>query len=165
MEFYHELLVEGGSFELCEKKALRFFDLYELVSYENIHSLRQRSLPAGHKDFFDRLELGVRENKTVLEGFLSELAEAGFDSLSDLRDLPQGYPSKLLHVSTHMLDGFFGVDSYFYNLAEDSHWVSPGLRDRIGRHPGSYWLIALEASFASGGIGLERRLARDSLKK
>ena len=157
MEFYHELLVEGDSFELCEKKALRFFDLYELISYENLYPLRKRSLPASHKDFFDRLDLGVRENKMVLNGFLSELREEGFESVSDFKDLPQGYLSKLLHITTHILDGFFGVDSYFYNLVEDSHWISPGFRKRLRQHGGSYWLIALEASSARDVMGLERR--------
>ena len=53
----------------------------------------------------------------------------------------------MLHVITHLLDGFFGIDSYFYNLVEDSHWVSEELRATIKTSPSRYWLIAVEADF------------------
>ena len=157
MEFYHELLVEGGTFGYCREKALRFFKLYRLVSYEDVHVLEERSLPARHKDFWARVDAGIKENHAILDGFISELQEAGFSSISDINDIPQGYLSKLLHVITHILDGFFGVDSCFYNIIDDSHWLSPGLRKKIMAHDGSYWLIALEASSARDILGFESR--------
>jgi len=42
-----------------------------------------------------------------------------------------------------MLDGFIGIDSVFYNLAEDSHWLSAPLRKTIEQHPEHYWLVPL----------------------
>src|SRR4030043_54062 len=65
--------------------------------------------------------------------------------LKDLQELPQGYKSKILHVITHLLDGFFGIDTYFYNLEEDSHWVSEELKEKIKTNPPIFWLLSLEA--------------------
>ncbi|MGC9021833.1 MAG: hypothetical protein ACP5J5_01770 [Dissulfurimicrobium sp.] len=110
-----------------------------------------------HRDFWVRVDMGIAENRAVLDGFLSELSRAGFKSIPELRELPQGYLSKLLHIATHMLDGFFGVDSYFYNLVEDSHWISHECRKKIQLYNRLYWLIALEASSERDILGLERR--------
>ncbi len=52
--------------------------------------------------------------------------------------MPQGYKSKMLHVITHFLDGFFGIDTFFYNLEEDSHWVSEELQKKIAEAPTYY---------------------------
>jgi hypothetical protein len=68
------------------------------------------------------------------------------ESLGDLESLPQGYQSKTLHTLTHLLDGFFGIDSHFYNLIEGSHGVSAGLRGKIDSSPGGYMLLAVRAS-------------------
>jgi hypothetical protein len=63
--------------------------------------------------------------------------------IEDLLALKPGYPSKVLHILTHMLDGFIGIDSAFYNLVEDSHWLSEPLRTTILRNPEGYWLVPL----------------------
>lgn len=157
MEFYHEFLIEGDSFEFCSGKVLRFLDLYQLIAYENIHVLEAMSLSACHKDFWTRVDKGISKNRAALNGFISELVDAGFVSVADINGLPQGYLSKLLHIATHILDGFFGVDSRFYNLVEDSHWISPGLRKKIMARDRFYWLIALEASSERDIVGLEPR--------
>jgi hypothetical protein len=70
-----------------------------------------------------------------------ELQETGLGRAEDLLTLQQGYPSKLLHILTHMLDGFIGIDSVFYNLIEDSHWLSAPLRSTILHKPEHYWLV------------------------
>jgi hypothetical protein len=62
-----------------------------------------------------------------------------------LSELPQGFRTKMLHVITHFLDGFFGIDTYFYNLEEDSHWVSEQARRRIREAPSDYRLLSVEA--------------------
>ncbi|MGQ9745497.1 MAG: hypothetical protein ACUVQV_05830 [Dissulfurimicrobium sp.] len=90
------------------------------------------------KDFWARVDTGISKNRAVLKGFIAELVDAGFISVTDIDELPQGYLSKLLHITT--------LDSCFYNLVEDSHWISPGLRKNIMARDRSYWLIALEAS-------------------
>jgi hypothetical protein len=49
----------------------------------------------------------------------------------------------------HLVDGFFGIDTVFYNLADDSHAVSPQLRQEIEATPGEYWLLKIHAEIKS----------------
>ena len=58
----------------------------------------------------------------------------------------QGYESKVLHIITHLVDGFFGADTVFYNLEEDSHWLSDKLTDKIKEQPEKFWLLKIECS-------------------
>ncbi|MBS1113124.1 MAG: hypothetical protein H6Q92_887, partial [Nitrospirae bacterium] len=81
----------------------------------------------------------------ILRGLIKELQVEGVMNLDDLNALPQGYKTKMLHVITHFLDGFFGIDTYFYNLVEDSHWVSEEMRRRIAENPSDFWLLSLDA--------------------
>ncbi len=157
MYLYHEFLVEGNTFEFCSKKVLRFFDLYELISYDSIEPLGQRSIPGSHPLFWERLEMGMFENRNVLDSLLSELKETGARSLSDLKTMAQGYETKLLHQITHLLDGFFGIDSYFYNLVEDSHWVTKQCRKKISLNSDRYWLVAVDCSTGPESQGFERK--------
>ncbi len=68
----------------------------------------------------------------------------GVSLLNDLENMPQGYRTKMLHVITHLLDGFFGIDSYFYNLEEDSHQVSEELKKKMAGELTDYWLLPVE---------------------
>jgi hypothetical protein len=45
------------------------------------------------------------------------------------------------------LDGFFGIDTYFFNLEEESHWVSVELQKSMEAAPSAYWLLTIEAGF------------------
>ena len=72
---------------------------------------------------------------------LEHLREEGIDTLEQLLDLEQGYETKILHTLTHMLDGFIGIDSFFYNLIEDSHTVSRTLKNTISEFPNEHWLV------------------------
>jgi len=87
------------------------------------------------------METGIAANRTFCSALLKELQETGLTELEDLLAIQPGYPSKLLHILTHMLDGFIGTDSVFYNLVEDSHWLSEPLRSTIQQNPESYWLV------------------------
>jgi hypothetical protein len=158
---YHELLVDGGGFARCSQRVLRFFEIYDLIAPQNIDVLRQRSIPATDPLFWPRIDEGEKENHAVLGEFIEELKQAGAATVDDLGLLPQGYKSKILHTVTHLLDGFFGVDSYLYNLVEDSHWISPELRQRIDDDPPWYWLITVEAVYAQEGRGFEKKILFD----
>lgn len=83
---------------------------------------------------------------------VDELKDAGVAEVQDLTSLPQGYASKILHTAAHLLDGFIGIDSHFYNLADDSHWLSDQQRNKIEAAPASYWLLQVEASSRAGDI-------------
>ena len=119
------------------------------------------ALNGTHHGFWDRLKSNERVNKDLLRTWIGELHATGVRSIEDLAYLPQGYPSKLLHTITHLLDGFFGVDSYFFNLVEDSHWVSEGLKQIIKKRPEGYWLISVEVTLTYGIQGFERKAPRN----
>ena len=104
------------------------------------------SLTAEDPRFPGRLEDALAENSRRVRAFLEELHGEGVDTLMQLETLPQGYQSKTLHTVTHLLDGFFGIDSFFYNLVEGSHGISDELRKKIAAEPAAYMLIAVKAS-------------------
>lgn len=145
-EHIHEILVKGEDFKACTVKALAFFDAYQLVRYSYINIVPHESISASSPVFENRLKSAVLENHRILNSLTKELQEEDVLTIDNLRELPQGYKSKMLHVITHLLDGFFGIDSYFYNLEEDSHWVSEELMEKIKTLPEQYWLLYIEAA-------------------
>lgn len=144
--YTHEILTSGADFDRCRERVLAFFESYELVRYGAVRVDESRSLCAAREGFEERLEQALAGNRAVLDGLVKELEDEGIASLDRLRHLPQGYLSKTLHVITHFLDGFFGIDTCFFNLEEDSHWVSGGLRERIRANPSRYWIVVVEGS-------------------
>jgi hypothetical protein len=139
------MLSSGSDFETCSRKVLYFFQTFQLVRYSQIRIVAEDSLPASSPDFWDKIEGAIRENRLVLKQLLRELGDEGVTTLKDLEELPQGYKSTILHTATHFLDGFFGVDTYFYNLVEDSHWVSEELTRKMLSSPSHFWLLSIEA--------------------
>jgi 23S rRNA A1618 N6-methylase RlmF len=103
------------------------------------------SVSASNPEFHDRLEKAIRSNRRILHTLVKELQIENIITLDDLNELPQGYKTKMLHVITHFLDGFFGIDTYFYNLVEDSHWVSEEMQSRIVKNPSDFRLLSLDA--------------------
>jgi len=142
--YRHEILVKGKDLETCKNKVLRFFSDYQLVRYSSITILEDESLPASDPGFGSRLEGAERENRRILHELVEELRDEGVALLNDLENMPEGYRTKMLHVITHLLDGFFGIDSYFYNLEEDSHQVSEEMKRKIAGSVANYWLLPLE---------------------
>ena len=154
----HLFLTEAKDKTSASQLIERFLSRYQLVNYEKIDILPEAHQPTSPA-FWKRLEEGISRNRAFLEGILRLLAEEGFSRVLDLRDLPQGYLSKELHVAVHFLDGFFGVDSSFYNLVEDSHWVSRPLLKRLKEDPESFWLLEVKA-YALSEAPLFERLKR-----
>jgi hypothetical protein len=143
--YSYEILVGGAGFAPCREKVLLFFQKYQLVRFSNIAVDQGRSIPASNPGFQDRLQQAVQTNRTILRSLVRELQDEQVLTLNDLQELPQGYKTKLLHIATHFLDGFFGIDTHFYNLVEDSHWVSKQLQDAIANTPSDYWVLSLDA--------------------
>jgi hypothetical protein len=144
-EYRHEILVKGSDFEACKKKVLLFFEKYQLVRYSNIAILENESLSAADSGFENRLNEAILKNQQIVNKLVEELQAKEIKTLNDLKKLPQGYKSKMLHVITHFLDGFFGIDTYFYSLGDDSHWVTEESLEKIKASPSDYWLLSLEA--------------------
>lgn len=147
----HEILVAGESFAACEHKVLRFFKRNLLVRYDTVMIAATASLPAGDPAFWERVDRGLAANREVLQGLLAELAAEGFSSLGDLATMKQGFHSKTLHTASHLLDGFFGVDSFFYSYEDDSHWLAEATRKRIKAAPAAFWLLRVEGESSVGG--------------
>jgi len=143
--YYHEILVKGSDFEACSHHVLRFFEKYQLVRYSQITVNENRCLPASHPDFTVRLQEAIQKNRQILQDLIGDLQSEGVNTLHDLKDLPQGYKSKMNHVIAHFVDGFFGIDTYFYNLEEESHWVSREFQQKIHAMPSQHWIISIEA--------------------
>lgn len=145
----HRMLVGGDSFVACGDQVRRFFDLTSLVIYDCIEVRQEKSFAATSPGFQGAVETAIAENRRTVGGLVAELARTGIVSLDELPGLQQGYPSKTLHILAHFLDGFIGIDSSFYNLVDDSHWLPKPTRAAIGRQPGSFWLIHVDCYSAT----------------
>lgn len=139
----HIVLVEGDSSETCKTHVLDFFEQTSLVHYDRI-TIEGGILSANDPTFETELENGLKKNRNTLIRFIDELGASGFRNKCDLLDLNQGYQSKILHIIAHFLDGFIGIDSVFYNLIDDSHWLPDETRERIEQHPGRFRLLSLK---------------------
>ncbi|MBU0968118.1 MAG: hypothetical protein KKA54_17270 [Proteobacteria bacterium] len=137
----HMLLVTGQSYESCRDNVLRFFHNTILVKYDRVDVIAEESVSALQDEFKEKLAEGMGQNRQRVQQLLGELRHEGFGDLGKWLAMPQGYPSKTVHEIAHLLDGFFGIDSAFYNLIDDSHWVSDTLLQEIGANPQRYWLI------------------------
>lgn len=146
LEVRHDLLVVGPDFPRSRDYVLRFFAKTPLVRYDSVTVDEAASCAASHPDFWPRVEEGVHQNQTVLRELIGELKESGLRELDDLPALPKGYQSKLIHTIAHLVDGFFGIDTAFYNMADDAHSVSPTLSREIQENPEEYWLLRIKAT-------------------
>ncbi|MBU1137518.1 MAG: hypothetical protein KKA76_00930 [Proteobacteria bacterium] len=137
-------LVQAQSRQEAVQQVLHFLQTTELISY-GLLNIDETGIMAGDSDvFWGNLWQGVGKNKAFSQQVLEELQRNGVREASDLLTVPLGYPSKLLHILAHMIDGFVGVDSAFYNLVEDSHWLGKKIETAICENPKQFWLIPVE---------------------
>lgn len=157
--FYHDFLVRGDTLQKCYEQVYSFLTGYTLVSYDRIQLLETRSISCKHSEFPERLHAVIKENEAFLKTVIQELAEEGFYAMNDIMGLPPGYISKLFHVAAHMVDGFFGIDSRFYNLLEGSHGISQSLQMKLSLPDAreDYWLVALECAYSNALVWQEHR--------
>jgi hypothetical protein len=144
LEINHLFLTHGTSLENAQGRVTDFLERTILVKYGRVQLLPDTSLDGDHPRFEEIMEAGLAKNREVLSGLLTELDNEGIRTLAGLADMPKGYQSKLLHTVAHLLDGFFGIDSAFYNLEEDSHLVSQQLHRQIRQDPSLFYLIDLQ---------------------
>lgn len=137
------VLTEGESPEACRIQVINFFERTSLVRYDNI-VIDDVILSAKNPKFSEELDRGLRRNQQTLHKFIDELGETGFETRGDLVGLSQGYQSKILHIIAHFLDGFIGIDSVFYNLVDDSHWLTVDTREQIDQEPERFNLLYLQ---------------------
>lgn len=149
LEVTHIFLVEGEGCAACKQLAERFLAKTQLVKYDVIHIENERCQPAQALGFWQAAEAGVAANRRFIEELSEELIAGGYSNIKDFLNETEGFPSKVLHIIAHVLDGFFGIDSGFYNLVEDSHFISAKLKQKIRSTPERFWLIEVECQASS----------------
>jgi hypothetical protein len=140
----HNILLAGNSFFLCRESVLLFFQKTMLVKYDRIQVVEEKSCNSRNKNFLRNLKKAEQRNRVQVRELIGELKQTGFNSLDSLADIPQGYESKLLHILSHLLDGFVGIDSFFYNLVDDSHWLPEDCETFIAESEKELWLLHLD---------------------
>lgn len=140
----HIVLVNAEDFAKASKQVEDFFDNTLLVRYDKIAVRRSQSYSAENNKFSAELERSLAANSARLDKFIDEFSKTGFQSINDFKAVKCGYPSKLLHIITHFLDGFIGIDTIFYNLIDDSHWLPSSTGEAIKENPSHFWLIHLD---------------------
>ncbi len=139
----HFILVQGDSFANCKKQVYDYFDRTQLVRYDHIKIDDEKCMSGIAPYFLSCVEKKQTENRKIIETLISDLEATGVTTTTGLLNLEHGYPSKILHLISHFLDGFIGIDSAFYNLIDDSHWVSTVTQNRIMESPKMFWLFCL----------------------
>lgn len=145
----HKVLVAGESFANCCDQVHRFFDLTSLVMYDCIQIIDEKCVSGLDAEFFKTVAAAEGKNHATVNSLIDELQQTGVTTIADLRHLKHGYPSKVLHVISHLLDGFIGIDSHFYNLPADSHWLAEEGLAAVKADPGGYWLIHIDCYSAT----------------
>ena len=149
LEISHDILLAGSDFESCRKRAMVFFDRTMLIRYDEVLVLEEESLNGAGKEFSTRLQDGLAANQQVMGELLKNMKDEGFSTLEELYGVEKGYVSKTLHTVAHLLDGFIGIDSRFYNLVEDSHTITRDLQQKILAAPQNYWILRVKGKIAS----------------
>ena len=149
LEVTHTILTMEPDLEKSSAHVLRFLDRTTLVHYDAVRVIAAQSCSGADSRFWPWLEQGLADNRQILRQLIGELRAAGTKEFNDLLAMPQGFQSKLFHTMAPLLDGFFGIDSRFYNLPEDSHWLGEGLRSQIEATPEDFWLVTVAATLES----------------
>lgn len=140
----HIILVHGHDLKASLESVAHYFETTTLVRYDHIDIAEELVIQATQQSFFSKIDEAIAINHTIVKKLLTDLQNTGLSRIEDLPSLQQGYPSKVLHILTHFLDGFIGIDSHFYNLVDDSHWLSSESREIISKSPEEYWLYTVK---------------------
>lgn len=140
----HNVLVSAENFDKASSQVQDFFDNTLLVRYDRIKIRKSKSCSGNNQEFANLLSQSIAANRKTLDKLVNEFAKTGFQQVTDFKEVECGYPSKLLHIMTHFLDGFIGIDSTFFNLIDDSHWLPENTREAIDKEPDHFWLIHLD---------------------
>ncbi|MBM9616208.1 hypothetical protein JWJ90_18220 [Desulfobulbus rhabdoformis] len=148
----HYFLVRAESATLAARHIERYLSGNQLISYAEFFVQAEEVLDKEHEKFWDTLGMGLVANDVFARRMLEHLKEEGATTLEDLLSIKQGYATKILHTLTHLLDGFIGIDSVFYNLVEDSHWVSEELSEAIRGQSDEYWLVPVRTGMLENSV-------------
>ena len=149
LEISHDILLASSDFASCRKRVKHFFDSTMLIRYDQVQIVENFSISGTDKGFSIRLQEGLAANQKAIGELLENLKDEGFETFKDIQGVEKGYVSKIFHTIAHLLDGFIGIDSRFYNLEEDSHGISRDLQEKILSTPQNYWILKVNGRIAS----------------
>ena len=151
----HKILLSGESLGHCRKQVVNYFNRTTLVTYDFVQVIEDKSSSGLDVTFLEDISRAEELNRAETRRLIEELKENDILSIDSLLHIHQGYESKLLHILSHMLDGFIGIDSRFFNLIDDSHWLTEKTASAIGKNPKHFWLLHLDCFAAiRTGAGL-----------
>lgn len=150
IEVEHEMLVSSENAAVCRQQVERFFARTTLVRYTTVTVNMDRVISAQDGGFQERVASGLASNRATLKQLLDDLRNAGVKGIDDLVSIPQGFQSKIVHTIAHLVDGFFGIDSHFFNLIDDSHSVSDACWREIESLPERHWLVPVTGTLVAG---------------
>ncbi len=145
----HKILCQSKDYHTAERHVRHFFKQSMLLNYDTFTVAKHHSHPATADQFWPELEASIVSNREILASYTSELHESGCTDINAIQNIRAGYQSKLIHLIAHFVDGFIGIDSRFFSLPEDSHWLSELQKKSILHHPEQFWLLHIEADFDS----------------
>jgi len=148
----HYFLVRAQTALLAARHVERYLSGNQLISYAEFFVQPEEVIGGEHEKFWDTLGMGLVANDVFARRMLAHLKDEGVTTLDQLLNLKQGYATKILHTLTHLLDGFIGIDSVFYNLVEDSHWVSEELSEAIRGQVQEYWLVPVRTGMLENSV-------------
>jgi len=148
----HFFLVHSQSARLAAQHVERYLAGNQLISYADFFVRETEVLNGIDSHFPVAIEQGLAANRAFARRMLDHLREEGLTTLEQLLDLQQGYATKVLHTLTHLLDGFIGIDSVFYNLVEDSHGLSADLAEALRSAPVEYWLVPVRTGKVEAAV-------------
>lgn len=146
----HDLLLESSSRETAIQHAHYFFEHNQLVRYDSLVIDSGAIISGNDLEFLNKVKAGIEANREAINRLVKELHREGAADPQNWASLKQGYASKLLHTTIHLLDGFFGIDSALYNLIENSHQVTNSLLTNMQKNPEQYWLVPVKGISAHG---------------
>ncbi|WP_028581571.1 hypothetical protein [Desulfogranum japonicum] len=148
----HIFLVQEEALQTGKELVFRYLDKNPLITYADMLVNDDEAINGTDDRFWSTVERGLGKNMDFASSMITVLQDEGVHTLDDLLKMQEGYLTKVLHTLTHLLDGFIGVDSVFYNMVEDSHRISEQLRKNIVKTPKQYWLIPVRTGMLEHSV-------------
>lgn len=148
----HLFLVEAESPEEGTEQVEHYLKGNPLITYSDLVIRPDEIIGSKEGRFGPMLEKGIAKNMDFALSLIETLKSEGVETLDGLVHMEEGYLTKLLHTLTHLLDGFIGVDSVFYNLVEDSHRISRTLKMSVDTEREKYWLIPVRTGMLEASV-------------
>lgn len=148
----HLFLVEAESPQEGAEQVAHYLTGNQLITYSDLVIRPDEIIGSKEGRFWPMLEKGIAKNMDFALSLVESLNDEGVETVEDLVHMEEGYLTKLLHTLTHLLDGFIGVDSVFYNLVEDSHRISRTLKKSVDAEYEKYWLIPVRTGMLEASV-------------